>query len=180
MKTKLFTIAIIFLILGVLISQLKVIPSFTTIQNVLLVSVFLVALITALLFLFKLWIRKHKEKKTSRTQRVVRTFIMITASPLAWLLAIPGLNEPELVNELSLANQTIYIYHKSCFPPDNACECDYYGSSIYTKNQYLPVMHLVLETDFYVGSVQLNNGELIVKASDSCSKDLGKTKKTNL
>jgi len=170
---KLYSLIII-LLLGVLISQIKVIPSWENVQTVLIVSVFILALVMGLLYLFKLWSKKNKDKKINRTQQLIRTSIIVALFLLAWLFVIPNLSKPELVDKLTLENKTIYVYNESCFPPDSECECDYYGSLVYTKNQYLPIMHLVLKTDFYVGSVQLNNGELIAKASDSCTKDLGK------
>jgi len=177
MKTRLFYSVIILLILGILISQLKVILSWENMQTGLIVSVFIGALVIGLLYLFQLWFKKNKGQKTGLTQQVSSTIIISIVFPLALLFAMPDFYKPELVDELTLANKTIYVYHEYCFPPDSACECDTYGSYIYTKNHYLPVMHLVLKTNFYVGSVQLNNGELIVKASDICSKDLGKTKR---
>ncbi len=176
MKAKSLYIIIFFLILGILISQLKVIPSSENVQTMLVVSSFILALVISLLFLFKLWIGKNKEKTTNLTQQLIRTGIIIVLFPLAWLFTMPNFSKPELVNGVTLEGKTIYVYHDSCFPPDSVCECDTYGSLIYRKNQYLPLMHLVLKTDFYVGSVQLNNGELIVKASDICTKDIGKIK----
>ena len=173
---KLYSV-ITLLVLGILISQLKVIPSWENVHTMLLVSVFILALVIGFLYLFKLWTTK---KTIIQVQRLIRTSILIVVFPLAWLFVIPNLTKPELVNEVTLGNKTIYVYHKSCFPPDSACECDTYGSLIYTKNKYLPIMHLVLETDFYVGSVQLNKGELIIKATDTCAKDLKKTKRIKL
>ncbi|GEM_PF-3793324 len=175
---KLYSL-IILLLLGVLISQIKVIPSWENIQTLLIVSVFILALVIGLLYLFKLWSRKNKEKTKNLTQQLIRTSIIVVLFALAWLFTIPNVSKPELVDELTIENKTIYVYYESCFPPDSDCECNYYGSLVYTKNQYLPIMHLVLKTDFYVGSVQLNNGELIAKASDSCTKDLGKMEKIN-
>ena len=173
---KLYSV-ITLLVLGILISQLKVIPSWENVQTMLLVSIFILALVTGFLYLFKLWTTK---KTITQVQRLIRTVILIVAFPLAWLFAVPSFTEPELVNEVRLHDKTIYVYYDSCFPPDSACECDTYGSLIYTKNKYLPIMHLVLETDFYVDSVQLNHGELIVEAADTCAKDLGKTKRIKL
>jgi len=176
MKTRLFPIVIIFLILGVLISQIKVIPSWENIQTMLVVATFILALVVGLLFLFKLWIKGNQNKK----QAVFRTIITIVIFPISFLFTMPGFDKPELVNEITITNQTIYVYHESCFPPDSVCECDTYGSLIYTKNQYLPVMHLALKTDFYVGDVQIINKKLIAKAAAICVKDVGKTKKTSL
>ncbi len=183
MKVKSLYITVFLLILGILISQIKVIPSWGKVQTVLIISVFVGALVTGLRLLFKLWISKNNEKKTSRMQQLISTSIIIIVFPLAWLallFTMPNFTEPELIDEVTIENKTIYVYHDSCFPPDSECECDYYGSLIYVKNQYLPIMHLTLKTDFYVGSVQLNNGELIAKASDSCTKDFGKIERIQL
>ena len=92
-------------------------------------------------------------------------------------MSLSSIFQPEYIKTIKQDNNRYYIYNESCFPPDSECECDTYGSLIYIKNKYLPIMHLVVKTNFYVGSVQVNNGELIVKASDICSKDFGKTKR---
>ena len=92
-------------------------------------------------------------------------------------MTLPAFDEPELVDEVSLESKTIYVYNNYCFPPDSQCECNTYGSFIYAKDKYLPIMHLLSKTDFYVGSVELNNTELIVKATDICAKDFGKMKR---
>lgn len=36
-----------------------------------------------------------------------------------------------------------------------------------------------MKVDFYIGDIQLNDGELIVWASDKCQKDIGKSKTVN-
>jgi len=176
---KLYSV-IILLILGILISQLKVIPSWENTQTISVGLFFILAIVIGLLLLFKLWSRKNKEKTTNLRQQLIGTSIVIAVFPLALLFTMPNVSKPELVDELTIENKIIYVYHESCFPPDSECQCDTYGSYIYTKNQYLPMMSLVLKTDFYVGNLQLNKGELIVKASDMCAKNLGKMKKVQL
>jgi len=173
MKTRLFVITIILLLLVTLIVQVKVLPSWENTQTILVVASFILALVTGLLFLFKIW-TKHKENKK---QAVLHTLIIIVIFPISFLFTMPDFDKSELVNELTIANQTIYVYHEYCFPPDSECECDTYGSLIYIKNKYLPLMHLVLKTNFYVGNVQIINEELIAKASDICAKDILKNKK---
>ncbi len=169
MKTRVFVITIILLLLVTLIVQVKVLPSWENAQIVFLVSTFILALTTGLLSLFKLWFIHNKKK--SKTEKFIKTAVLITLSPLVFLFAMPIFDETELVDEFTIANQNVYVYYENCFPPDSSRECDYYGSSVYLKNQYLPVMHLVLKTDFYVGDVQIINKVLIANASDICPKD---------
>jgi len=172
MKTKIFYIIVFLLILGILISQLHFIPSFESWENYLFVLIFSSAFIVGVIYLFKGW-KQQKSKMKAILQIVLFSIIFFTTL----MFSAPPMFKPEYIKNSTQNNATYYIYNESCFPPDGACECDTYGSLIYVKNKYLPIMHLVVKTNFYVGSVQLNNGELIVKASDICSKDFGKTKR---
>ena len=169
---KLVYLTIILLIVGILLAQLQVIPNVEVWQERINIAIFLIAIIVGIGALFKIW----KGNNQSLIKSITSTVIMISAFGVSFLGALPDMTKPEYIKEIQIEGKTLYVYHTFCFVPDSACECNNYGSLIFIKNAYLPIRHLLTETDFYVDDIELNKGDFIAKASDTCSKDSSKTK----
>lgn len=102
--------------------------------------------------------------------------IVLLTSSLLIMLFIPARMFEVFSREVIVEQETLRIYENHCFIPDSRCECDMYYSKVYIKNRYLPIMHYVTKTDYFIGNIQIENGELILEASNDCYKDNGKIK----
>jgi hypothetical protein len=170
MKLTLLFVSIVLLLLAVAIAQLHVVPNGEVLQENILFSIFMLAIASSFVTIFKLWKRNDLKRKT-------KSVLIATAITTAIFVSLPEVNKPEFIKEIKIADKTLYVYYQSCFPPDNACECDDYRSLIYERNPYLPITHLLFETEFYVSDIQMGKGKLLARSSNICFHDLGKIKK---
>ena len=170
MKLTLLFISIILLLLAVAIAQLHAVPNGEVWREVILFFVFMLAIASSSVTIFKLWRRNDPKRKT-------KSVLIIVAITTAILVSLPEVNKPEFIKEIKIADKILYVYNDNCFVPDGICECNQYGSLIYERNPYLPITNLLFKTEFYVDDIQMSNGQLIARSSDICSRDLGKIKK---
>ena len=183
-QKRLYQALIFFTILGVIISQTLFIPSWETQHMILFFSAFALAAIVGIWCMIRLWSWNYKYKDATKPagwfSPQVFSFLIIVGLPIAFFLSIlnagHGFMGPSLSKQLTLGEKKIYVYNDTCF--DSVC-CETSRSLVYSKNTYLPIMHLLAEVDFHVGDVRLLKQELIISSSNICSKDKDKIKKVS-
>jgi len=170
MKLTLLFVSIILLLLAVAIAQLHVVPNGEVWQEIIFFSVFMVAIASSFITIFKLWKRNDPKRK-------MKSVLIIVAITTAILVSIPKVDKPEFIKEIKIADKVLYVYNDNCFVPDGICECNQYGGLIYERIPYLPITYLLFEAEFYVDDIQMSKGKLIARSSNICFHDLGKIKK---
>jgi len=168
--------------IGTVISQINFIPTWENAESVSVITLFAISALAGLFYIIKLWKNNYRNKKTLKVRDWLRSgiicMVMITSVTVLFIISSfsigQGIFGPALVKQHKFSGITIYHYESSCFPPDNACECDNYYSLVYLQNSYFPIMHLIKKMDFYIGEIKLVDEDLIIKASEVCKRDLNK------
>lgn len=181
-KKLLFILGFITLIAGTIVSLINFIPTWEIIEANTIVLLFFLTAILWLIVLIKIWTNNAKNRSSLKSidwlKSIILSITMIGGVPILFLISIlsagQGFLGPTLEKEIEIQGTKIFLYTNSCFPPDNVCECNDYYSLIYIKNNYLPVMLLKQKVDFYVEDIRLNNGKLVITASERCMRDRGK------
>ncbi len=187
-QKQLFTIGFFTLIAATIISlTINFIPTWEKIEVTIIFSLFFITAIVWLIFLINIWVINAKNRNSLNIidwiKSIIFSFFMIAVFYFFFLISILSMGQgfmgPTLDKEFKIQGIKIFLYTESCFIPDGACECSYYHSLIFVKNNYLPIMHLKKKVDFYVGDIRLNNGKLVIIASEMCAKDWGKKLELN-
>lgn len=196
MLLKACGIAVALVVLAICVALPSALPRYTSVHAGILAVICLASFVaggTCLVALFKhsraargdLWTRQAGRWVLS----VVATLALICWVPLALALCLTTayprggfFGWDEFVGTASSGGGTFYLYHVTCFPPDNACECDDYRSLIYRESHYLPLMHWVAAPGFYVDrdGVEVRDGVLTLTAEQGCPQDRSKTLRIRL
>ena len=174
-----FFLFFIFIIIGILISEINFIPTWENIQDIIIFICFLISSIIVLLLLFKTLKNKVKLNIIGWFKKILIFVSLIGILIISFLYSIltagKGFFGPVFEKEYRYKKIVAYQYVYSCFPPDNGCECNNYYTLVYIKDSYLPIIHLKTKVDFYIDTIQFNENNMLINASGKCERDKNKS-----
>ena len=159
----LFLIGLINLIMASSFAMVDFIPHWEIIAFIIILIFFSVTVFSWFILLIHLWYYKIHWIKFGLFSMALST-ITILLFLISILSTGQGFLGPDLIMELTLKEQHLYIYRDQFFPPNNPCQSPYYQPVlIYIKNAYLPMMHLQ-EIDFQIGNIEMVHNQLVITA----------------
>lgn len=175
---------IIFLALFLLAAVPNYIPALRLAEIATAVALLLLAAISGLGYGINLCVQKCKKRSTATTDNwptVIAKSIGIVvpvclAAYLYYVSTVSGLIfGPQLNGTYELKEKTIYVYWNDPWPSNDRCPPSY-GSEIYLKSNYFPLMYHVSSVDYYVGGIRPDeSGCYLIKDEERCGHRFVKT-----